>query len=298
MMQIPIIDTHQHLWDLDLLSLPWLEEAPHLAGHHRISDYMLESEDCGITEAIYMEVDVSPADRGKELSIIDEICSNPNTPTVAGVFGITPGNEDFSRTLAKLKNNPYAKGARLVLQSPNKLQGTCTTKTFVNDICHLGNCGLLFDICIRPSELNDAAKLASLCPKTTMILDHCGNADPYTVAGINDNPEDATYRHTRQNWLDDIHELSEFPNVVCKISGIVARAKPGWIAENLAPTVDHCIDCFGEDRILFGSDWPVCTAAATLLQWVIALREIVSKRPLKLQNKLLHENARNIYQLV
>ena len=102
---------------------------------------------------------------------------------------------------------------------------------------------------------------------------------------------------SRQQWLDDIAALGAQGNAICKISGIVARGGPGWTAEDLAPTVDHCIDCFGEDRIVFGSDWPVCVPASPLAGWVTALREIVSRRPERLQHKLLHGNAERIYRL-
>ena len=131
----------------------------------------------------------------------------------------------------------------------------------------------------------------------TFILDHCGNADPHIVAGNGGNPDDPVYGHTREQWMEGIQTVGAVSNVVCKISGIVARAAPGWSAADLAPAVNHCIDSFGEDRIVFGSDWPVCTFGAPLGEWITALREIVSTRPDRLQHKLLHQNAERIYQL-
>ena len=106
----------------------------------------------------------------------------------------------------------------------------------------------------------------------TFILDHCGNADPHIVAGNGGNPDDPVYGHTREQWLAGMQTVGALPNVVCKISGIVARAAPGWSAADLAPAVNHCIDSFGEDRIVFGSDWPVCTFGAPLGEWITALR--------------------------
>lgn len=295
--QIPIVDTHQHLWDLDLLSLPWLKEAPQLARHHRIDDYLREAEGHGVAQAVYMEVDVAPADRPRERELISELCRRADVPTAAAVFGATPGGDGFAATAQALAENPCARGARLVLQSAHRPRGYCLQEPFVADVRALGAGGLLFDVCIRPAELADAAELAWRCAEMTLILDHCGNADPQVVAGTGGKPDDATYGHGREQWLDDMHTLGSLANVVCKISGVVARAAPGWSAADLAPAVDHCIDCFGEDRIVFGSDWPVCTFAASLGEWITALREIASRHSPRLQHKLLHENAERIYRL-
>ena len=295
--QIPIVDTHQHLWDLDRLSLPWLKDAPQLARHRRIDDYLREADGHGVTKAVYMEVDVDPVDRPLERDLISELCRRPEVPTAAAVFGATPGGEGFAATAQALADNPYARGARVVLQAADRPRGFCLQEQFVADVRALGARGLLFDVCIRPAELRDAAELARRCAEMTLILDHCGNADPGIVAGAGGNPDDPTYGHGRGQWLDDVQALGALSNVVCKISGVVARAAPGWSAADLAPAVNHCIDCFGEDRIVFGSDWPVCTFAASLGEWITALREIISVRSPRLQRKLLHENAERIYRL-
>ena len=85
--------------------------------------------------------------------------------------------------------------------------------------------------------------------------------------------------------------------LLSEISGIIARAKPGWDDETLAPTINHCIDQFGENRIFFGGDWPVCTLGASLGEWIGSLSRIIASRPESLQRKLLHENAERVYRL-
>ena len=92
-------------------------------------------------------------------------------------------------------------------------------------------------------------------------------------------------------------KLADQPNTVCKISGIVASATPSWTADQLAPIVNHCLDRFGPDRIMFGSDWPVCLLGARFDQWVKALKEITSNRSAENQRKLFHDNALQFYQL-
>ena len=87
-------------------------------------------------------------------------------------------------------------------------------------------------------------------------------------------------------------------NVVCKISGIVVTAKGrDWQPADLAENVNYCLDTFGEDRVFFGGDWPVCTLRASLAQWVDALKWIVRDRSPEYRRKLLHDNAVRLYGL-
>ena len=91
--------------------------------------------------------------------------------------------------------------------------------------------------------------------------------------------------------------MGALPNTFCKISGIVARAQEGWNAETLAPTINHCLDSFGEERVIFGGDWPVCLLGAQMNQWVAAYREVLSKRSKIFQKKAMYSNAIQLYQL-
>jgi L-fuconolactonase len=113
---------------------------------------------------------------------------------------------------------------------------------------------------------------------------------------MKDPPEQPS--HTVDGWKRDMAALAEHERVLCKISGIVARApKDVWRAEHLAPIVNFCLNTFGPDRVIFGSDWPVCTLAAEYRQWVKALREIIADRDVVAQKKLLHDNAVRHYGL-
>ena len=107
----------------------------------------------------------------------------------------------------------------------------------------------------------------------------------------------ATPTHMAKPWSEAMAKLADQPNTVCKISGIVAHATPNWTTDQLAPIVNHCLDRFGPDRIMFGSDWPVCLLGARFDQWVKALKEITSNRSAENQRKLFHDNALQFYQL-
>ena len=95
-----------------------------------------------------------------------------------------------------------------------------------------------------------------------------------------------------------MREAAAHPQVACKISGIVVTARPGqWKPADLAPTINFCLDAFGERRVFFGGDWPVCTAVATWHQWVDALETIVANRSDDFRRRLFHDNAVQFYKL-
>lgn len=295
-----ITDTHQHLWDLERLNLPWVSGVEALNRSFLISDYLQATEGTGVNRTVYMEVDAHPDDKQQEVNDMTLHCHNGSSPMEGMVISADPAAADFVTVLDTNSGNPCIKGVRHVLHTPERQAGSCLTSEFLQGIRELGKRNLLFDICIRPSELPDAVELCRRIPDTTFVLDHCGNPDPYIVNGQRQpdhSSPDPTYIHTKEVWLEAIHALGKLEHVICKISGIVARAQPGWTATTLAPTITACLDTFGEDRVVFGGDWPVCTLGASLSQWINALAEIVSDRPAAFQEKLFHLNAERRYSL-
>ncbi len=297
----PLIDTHQHLWDLSKFNLPWTASSPLFNQSYLIEQYIEATCNAAVEKAVYMEVDVAPGQEVEEAEYILKLCEQDDTPTCGAVISGRPSEENFDAYIKQFTGNKYIKGIRQVLHVPETAAGYCLNPTFIHNIRLLGTLDLSFDICIRPSELSDALKLAKECPDTLLIIDHCGNADPAIVNGSKDpgpRPHDVGFWHTRQQWLDDMNALAERPNVICKISGIVARADPNNItASTLAATVNHCIDSFGEDRVVFGGDWPVCLISTSYQGWVNVLREIIAERSQTVQRKLLYDNAVRIYNL-
>ncbi|MEZ4860921.1 MAG: amidohydrolase family protein [Caldilineaceae bacterium] len=297
---LPIVDTHQHLWDLSKFTLPWVNGAPTINRSYLQSDYAAATAGLNVVKSVYMEVDVAPEQQIAEAEYIIDQCQRDDTPTVGAVISGRPVAADFAAYITRFKGSPYIKGVRQVLHVPETPAGYCLQPSFVQGIQLLGELGMSFDLCMRPSELGDGVKLVDQCPNTRFVVDHCGNADPNVIAAADDLPRDPAdpFGHTRRQWQDDMQALANRPNVICKISGIVARATPGqWNTQTLAPTVNHCLDVFGPDRVVFGGDWPVCTLVASYQEWATALREIISVRSESAQRKLLSENAEQFYRL-
>ena len=295
---LPLVDTHQHLWDLSKLRPPWLKGDNPLNRSYVMKDYLEATRGLNVVKAVYMEVDVDPADQIAEAEYVLDICRRGDSPTCAAVIGGRPGDEGFRQYIMRFKDSRYVKGVRRILQRSGG-EPVFLGKPFTDGIRLLGELGMSFDLCMPPEALEDGARLVDQCPGTRFILDHCGNADPnWLRAAGGKGAAAAAAQHSAEKWRRDVAVLALRKNVVCKISGIVARVpKEGWTPDDLAPIINHCLDSFGPDRVMFASDWPVCTLGAPLRRWVEALRAVIRNRPRAEQRKLLSENALRFYGL-
>jgi predicted TIM-barrel fold metal-dependent hydrolase len=287
-----IIDTHQHLWDLNKFRLPWLKNAKDLKRDYLMRDYFAATANLGkfadgagkIVKTVYMEVDLDPEQQVAEAEFVIDTCQHADNPMAAGVISGRPASDGFKKYITRFKDSAYIKGVRQVLHGESTPKGYCLDNHFIKGLRLLGDLNMSYDLCLRPGELLDGVKLIDACPDTRFILDHCGNAN--------------VQQKDRSQWQRDIAEVAKRKRVVCKVSGIVASANKGkWTADDLAPIVNHVLDIFGPDRVMFGGDWPVCTLAATYAQWVYALRTIVKDRSPEQQHKLFHDNAAAFYNL-
>lgn len=277
-----IVDTHQHLWDLDLFSYSWLESITPLNRSFRMADYLRAAEGLNVVQSVHLEADVDESFMVAETRHLLELADQPDNPLSAIVACGRPESPGFRAYIDKIAGHPRLKGIRRVLHTqPNALG---QTQTFIENVTSLADYGLAFDICVLARQLPVAINLVSRCPGLTLILDHCGV--PQVKEGVLDP------------WRSHIREIATFPNVFCKISGLVAYADPkNWTAEDLRPYVEHVIECFGWDRVLFGSDWPVCTLSASFRQWVEALLFLIEGAGEANQRKLFHDNAVRAYRL-
>jgi predicted TIM-barrel fold metal-dependent hydrolase len=277
-----IVDTHQHLWDLDLFSYSWLDSLPPLNRSFRMSDYLAAVQGLNVVSSVHLEADVDEPFMLDETRHLLALADQPDNPLEGIVACGRPESEDFKSYLDKIAGHPKLKGIRRVLHTqPDEVgQGA----TFINNVARLADYGLSFDVCVRARQLPIAIRLVSKCPDVFFILDHCGAPE---VKEKNFDP-----------WRAHITAIARFPNVSCKISGLVAYADPKkWTAEDLRPFVEHAIASFGWERVLFGSDWPVCTLSASYQQWVKALQEITQGAGEAKQRKLFYDNAVRVYRL-
>ncbi|HJZ56704.1 MAG TPA: amidohydrolase family protein [Gemmataceae bacterium] len=289
---MPIVDTHQHLWDLKEFQLAWFDpDTPEgkILGHSFTpKEYAEATKGLNVVKAVYMEVDVIPEQQQKEADYIVKLCESGKVPTCAAVVSGRPNSDAFEKYAKQFKSSKYVKGIRQVLHVKETPAGYCLDPKFVKGVQLLGELGLSFDLCVRPAELPDFVKLIEQCPNTRFILDHCGNAN---------------LKHTaaeRDKWKKDMAEIARRKNLVGKVSGFIASApaRGRWTLDDLAPVVNHTLEVFGPDRVMFGGDWPVCLLGVEkYTDWAGALMTLVKDRPEDQQKKLFHDNAVKFYGL-
>jgi len=277
-----IVDSHQHLWNPDLFRYSWLDSLPSLNRSFRMPDYLAAAKDLNVVNSVHLEADVDEPYMLDETRHLLALADQPDNPLEGIVACGRPESEDFKSYLDQIAGHRKLKGIRRVLHTqPDEVgQGA----SFIRNVAALSSYGLSFDICVLARQIPIAINLVSKCPDVTFILDHCG------VPQVKENNPDP--------WRAYITEIAQFPNVSCKISGLVAYADPErWTIEHLRPFVEHTIASFGWDRVLFGSDWPVCTLSASYQQWVETLRTLTQGAGEVNQRKLFYDNAIRVYRL-
>jgi len=277
-----IIDTHQHLWDMKRFEFSWCKGIPKLNRSFRMPDYLAAIRDVGIEKSVHVEADVDESYILDETRHILNLAEAKDSPLSGVVACGRPEKEGFAEYLDKIAGHPALKGIRRVLHTQPDSVGK--DQRFIENVKVLSSYGLSFDLCVLAGQLPIAINLVKQCPRVTFILDHCG------VPQVKEKVLDP--------WRQNLRELSEFPNVNCKISGLVAYADPEtWTAEDLRPFVEHAVECFGWERVMFGSDWPVCTLSTTLAKWVETLSELTQNESPENRHRLFYENAQRIYRL-
>jgi len=277
-----IVDAHQHLWDPDLFRYSWLDSLPSLNRSFRMPDYLAAAKGLNVVKSVHLEADVDEPYMLDETRHLLALADQPDN-TLEGIVACgRPESEDFKSYLDRIAGHRKLKGIRRVLHTQADEVGKGAT--FLRNVAALFDYGLSFDICVLARQLPIAINLVSKCPDVAFVLDHCG------VPQVKEKRLDP--------WRAYITEIAQFPNVCCKVSGLVAYAdSKRWTAEDLRQFVEHTIASFGWDRVLFGSDWPVCTLSASYQQWVEALRTITQGAGEVNQKKLFHDNAVRVYRL-
>lgn len=277
-----IIDTHLHLIDLSALRYPWLGGVPALNRDFPHEEYATQARRAGIEAALHMEVDVDPADIQTETSHVKAQSLEQGSLLRGAIAACRPEEAGFAAYLERQQADPFVKGFRRVLHvMPDELSESAL---FRDNIKRLAGTGLTFDLVVLPHQISRAIALADLAPDVQFVLDHCGVPD---IKGNAEHP-----------WREHMAEIARRPNVIGKISGVVAYADAGsWTVDSLRPYVEHTIGSFGWDRVVWGSDWPVCTLGGGLATWVAATHALIAGASPGERMKLLSGNAKRMWKL-
>jgi len=277
-----IFDTHLHLIYLNKLNYPWLSDVAALRRDSTYNDYELVARRIGISGALHMEVDVAEAEIEAETAMVAELISKDHSLMRGAISSCRPENDQFAQFLERQQQRDEVKGFRRVLHVvPDELS---TTSLFRDNVKRLSGSGLTFDLCVVPAQIPLAIELVDHCPDVTFVLDHCGVPDVRSQA--------------LQPWAEHIKNLAQRDNVVAKISGVMAYGDPErWTLDDIRPYVERTIDAFGWDRVVWGSDSPVCTLGGHIETWVAATHALLVDCSADEKAALLHKNAKTLWSI-
>ena len=273
------IDSHQHFWNYSAAEYPWLG-----AGMSKLrrdflpADLEAEQRKVRLNGSIAVQARQTVEESRWLLNLADHY------PLIKGVVGwVDLRSENVEAELAEFAKHPKFAGVRHVVQDEPDDEFMLRPE-FLRGLEKLKSHKLAYDLLLYPKHLPVAVKLARRFPEQKFVLDHI--AKPAIRTG------------TLSPWDNDIRELARSGNVWCKVSGMVTEAQwTGWKQADFRPYLDVVFDAFGEDRLMFGSDWPVCLAAGSYEQVFGIVSRYLQWFPESARRKVLGENAARFYNL-
>jgi L-fuconolactonase len=276
-----IVDAHVHFWDPQELHYPWLKTVPALERAFGPSDYAAAVAAVPVQKVIAVECNCLPGENVRETAYFARLS---DAVPVAGIvaYAALTDEPNVDRTLEILSHSPKVKGIRQNVQG--EPSGFAAQRTFVDGVRKVGRVGLTFDLCVTHDQLRDAAELVRGCPDTTFVLDHCGKP------AIRDG--------CVEPWGSDLARLAKHGNVCCKLSGLLTEADMDqWQASDLVPYAERVVECFGLDRVMYGSDWPVLTLAGDYGDWYGFTESWSEHWSESERRSFYHDNAVRVYHL-
>lgn len=273
------IDAHQHFWQYDPVRDSWIDGTMSVLKRDFMPDDLRrDMESCKTTGSIAVQADQSEEETRFLLKLAAE---NPLIKAVVGWVDLQA--DDVAKRLEHFAKNPHFKGVRHIVQAEAD-ERFMLRPNFLRGIEALARHGLTYDILINPNQLGMALELVRQFPNQPFVLDHI--AKPL----IKDQVFDP--------WKDQLQQLAKFPNVYCKVSGLITEADwHAWKPEDIYPYLDIIFEAFGTDRLMYGSDWPVCQLAGSYEVVCELLTCYLKPFSEEDKNKIWGQNAVKFYNL-
>ncbi|WP_105969733.1 amidohydrolase family protein [Streptomyces geranii] len=276
-----IVDAHHHLWDLSVRDQDWIAQGSPLRRDFTVADLAPEARAAGVDRTILVQTITVPEETPEFLALAAE------HELIAGVVGWTDlTRPDIADELARLRELPggaHLKGIR------HQVQGEPDPEWLLRPdvrrgLAAVAEAGLVYDLVVLPHQLPACVKAAESLPRLTFVLDHLGK--PPIASGA------------LEPWSSDLRALAALPNTVAKLSGLVTEADHAtWTTAALRPYADTALDAFGPARLMFGSDWPVCTLAASYGQVLSLAAELTASLDPGEREEVFAGTATRVYGL-
>ena len=284
MLEFPIIDSHVHLYDVDRLQYGWLANQPLLNLPHLLPEFEAAVAPFTVDGLVFAEVAVDPGLHVEEARFAQSLADQDKR--VLGLVAHAPVElgAAVDAELDALSAFPALRGIRRLIETEAD-PSISLEPDFIEGVRRVGRRGLSFDLCVKHWALTFAVELARRCPDVVFVLDHLGK--PGIRQGL------------QEPWRRQISELAAMPNVQCKVSGVLreAAAAQRTIAD-IAPYLDHAAACFGFDRLMYGSDWPVSKLTHAYPDWVTLLDTWSASCSADEREALFRRTAIRTYRLV
>ena len=276
---VRVIDAHVHFWDPSALRYPWLDAEPALAAPFLPSGYApLASGE--VDAVVFVEANPAPELAAAEVAWVNELADAE--PRIAGIVAFVDLLDEARRdaALARLSRTPRVVGVRHNIQ--HEPAGFALQPAFVHGVQAVGALGRSFDLCITADQMDEVIVLVERCPDVTFVLDHCGKP------AIRDDAYDA--------WARALERLASHDRVSCKLSGLLTESRVDQrSADALGRWIEQARTCFGAQRLLYGSDWPVSTLAGDAGRWRAIVDAVTASWPDAERQALFADNASRIY---
>jgi L-fuconolactonase len=274
-----VIDSHQHFWQVGLFDYPWMNpELGVLYQSYLPPDVEAVLKECNVAETVLVQASNSLAETRWLLSLADQYSF------IAGVVGwVDLMSDEVEGQLEEFAGHSKFKGVRHLVESEPREDWLIQSRV-IKGLSLLAVQGISYDLLVHTRHLKHVRTLAETCPELSMTIDHL--AKPPVASGEVDD------------WKKEIEPVAAYPNVSCKLSGLVTEANHrSWRTEDLRPYVDCVLQCFGPERLMFGSDWPVCLLAGSYRQVFESFQELLADLSAAEQKRIFGENAVNFYRL-
>ncbi|MEO6528627.1 MAG: amidohydrolase family protein [Gemmatimonadaceae bacterium] len=276
-----VVDTHVHFWDRSLLRYPWLDDEPALQRRFLPADF--EPFRTGAVDAVvFVQADCAPVSSAEEVAWVETLARDD-----ARIIGIVAYVDMLAEPGRAAALDVVAESSRCVGVRHNiqrHAPGFAVDPAFVRGVQQVGARGLPFDLCITGDQLDETIELVDRCPDTRFVLDHCGKP------AIRDD--------AYAPWAEGIERLASFARVSCKLSGLLTEARADQRhADALRPYAEHVVRCFGHERMMYGSDWPVATLGGSAELWLSIVDELTSGWSAAARQSFYADNALRFYGL-
>ena len=271
-----MIDSHVHFWHYDAAEYDWIDDTmAALKRDYLPQDATREMDTVGVTACVAVQARQTLEETRW---LLDLAARHPFIMGVVGWIDLRAG--DVVRQLSAFTGRPALVGIRHIVQA--EPDGFLALPAFRTGVAELERTGLVYEILVYARQLPDAVAFARALPRQRFVLDHLGKPD-IRGGGFD-------------RWRRHVDELAALPNVVCKLSGLVTEADwRAWTPGQLRPYLDAALESFGPSRLMIGTDWPVCTVAASYQTVVGLVLEAIAEYSETERLRILEGTARSVY---